>query len=605
MNKNDVWAMFDMDEDISKKTIVKKHLIETKSENDTSKQPVDMKNILKKLGKSSIQELMPVTKMVYTYPQQKFVYKRPTKSSLRPYTDSWVHDEQQINDQLTEENMRVSKILSQLLTIEYPPQRSPKWYELRESNITASEVGCILGDNQHEPLYKFYLKKLTKIPFEPSIACYHGTKLEQIATMVYEYRMNVQVEELGLVKHQKYDFLAASPDGIIGKHKLDNQHKTKYVGRMLEVKCPLFRKLNDSDPFYNIKYYYDQIQLQMECCDLEECDFWQNTIKEYNSREEFIEDTNIDEPFRSIETGMEKGCLIQLLPKDKIGDYVNYEKNVCEFSKFLYPPKIDMSPFECDIWIAQSLNNLETTLIEKIITKNDRIRNIITNSIEQHNSTFLDFMVEERDKFINEEIDKNNWKLLKKPHVYVTKVKESIQRDAIEKFKNIYYIDFAKKLMYPADNKNFIKFLIHVNIPDKYKDIVNDPELIRKIQDLNAYKDFNSLLEQESELNFIKQLVDLITKLELPAKYTYDKVYYWKVEKTLCTTVKRDRKWFSDHLPLLIHTWEQLKFLRKNNDKAQKLFMYIENLPTQEEHYGKVIKNNALIMNFIDSICVQ
>ena len=71
-------------------------------------------------------------------------------------------------------------------------------------------------------------------------------------------------------------------------------------------------------------YYWIQTQLQLECCDLEECDFWQAEIKEYSSRLEFIDDTDPCEPFRSKTTGFEKGCIIQLLPKSKMTDVRNY-----------------------------------------------------------------------------------------------------------------------------------------------------------------------------------------------------------------------------------------------------------------------------------------
>tara|TARA_A100001015_G_C14893055_1_gene673244 strand:- start:796 stop:1179 length:384 start_codon:yes stop_codon:yes gene_type:complete len=65
--------------------------------------------------------------------------------------------------------------------------------------------------------------------------------LEEPATMAYQYRMNVIVEEFGLMMHPKYSFLGASPDGIVNKYKLDGEHKTKYVGRMLYPKCPTCR----------------------------------------------------------------------------------------------------------------------------------------------------------------------------------------------------------------------------------------------------------------------------------------------------------------------------------------------------------------------------
>jgi hypothetical protein len=188
--------------------------------------------------------------------------------------------------------------------------------------------------------------------------------------------MNVKVEDFGLMMHPTIDFLGASPDGIICRTKLDGIHKTKYVGRMLEIKCPLSRKINMSGPIKDHicpLHYWIQVQLQLECCNLEECDFWQCNIREYPNRTAFIEDTDPNEPFRSLETGYEKGCLIQLIPKKRINETLNgnYWKVVHEESKFLYPPKIEMSPYDCDIWIAQTIEliNNDPTYYNYVIDK--------------------------------------------------------------------------------------------------------------------------------------------------------------------------------------------------------------------------------------------
>ena len=97
---------------------------------------------------------------------------------------------------------------------------------------------------------------------------------------------------------------------------------------MLEIKCPLSRKIEmegDIDDILPI-YYQVQVQLQLECCDLDECDFWQCKITEYVSRVEFINDTDPIEGFRSKRTGFEKGCLIQLIPKSKMKEIIETNK---------------------------------------------------------------------------------------------------------------------------------------------------------------------------------------------------------------------------------------------------------------------------------------
>ena len=41
-----------------------------------------------------------------------------------------------------------------------------------------------------------------------------------------------------------------------------------------------------------IDQYYDQIQGQLEVCNLDECDFLECEFEEYKNEEEFINDTN-------------------------------------------------------------------------------------------------------------------------------------------------------------------------------------------------------------------------------------------------------------------------------------------------------------------------
>ena len=181
--------------------------------------------------------------------------------------------------------------------------------------------------------------------------------------MVYEYRMNVKVKEFGMVPHPKINHLGASPDGIVSPYKLDGEHLTNYVGRMLEIKCPLSRKIKKTGEIKGVIcpiYYWVQVQLQLECCDLDECDFWQCEIIEYDDREDFVLDSNIEYPYLSKSKNMEKGALIQLLPFNKPDD-LSYLDLVYSYAQFIYPPKIEMSPYDVDVWIATTLSKLKDT----------------------------------------------------------------------------------------------------------------------------------------------------------------------------------------------------------------------------------------------------
>ena len=291
-----------------------------------------------------------------------------------PYGTQWLYDKQ-LNDIWTDlEKQRVEKFNKLRATI-LPEQRTPEWFTMREGCISASDGGTVVNVNPYELPYRVIFKKVAPnlLPFESSEPCYHGKKLEQIATSIYEYRMNVKVDDFGLMKHQSITFLGASPDGIISHYKLDGKTKTKFVGRMLEIKCPASRKINHEGPEmiydkHNYKngicppYYWVQVQLQLECCDLDECDFWQCNIKEYVSREEFIADTHPKEPHLSKTTGFEKGCLIELIPKSSVARSLLSKKDlnsvIWDVADWIHPPSMEMDPLDCDEWIAREIANL-------------------------------------------------------------------------------------------------------------------------------------------------------------------------------------------------------------------------------------------------------
>lgn len=281
-----------------------------------------------------------------------------------PYGTQWVHDVQ-VDDIYDDVLEKRAKQYDALRAIVLPEQRSPEWFQMRTGKITASDGGTVLGLNKYEPQYKFILKKTIGSTFKSNKFCYHGKKFEEPATMIYAYRMNVTVEEFGLMGHPTINFLGASPDGICNRFKYNGINQSKFVGRMLEIKCPLSRQIKMEGPIKDHIcpiYYWIQVQLQLECCDLEECDFWQCKISEYKNRNEFIEDTDPSEPFRSTFSGFEKGCLIQLLPKNKINDTINgkYWSVVHEDAIFIYPDQIEMTPYDCDMWISQTINSLRS-----------------------------------------------------------------------------------------------------------------------------------------------------------------------------------------------------------------------------------------------------
>jgi len=125
--------------------------------------------------------------------------------------------------------------------------------------LTASDVASAIGHNRYERPDDLLRKKVLKTAWAGNAATAHGTLLEPVARDLYDERMGKKSHEIGLVQHPKYTFLGGSADGVTED------------GILLEIKCPLTRKIEDKVP----KHYLPQIQLLLEILDFENCDFVQ------------------------------------------------------------------------------------------------------------------------------------------------------------------------------------------------------------------------------------------------------------------------------------------------------------------------------------------
>jgi putative phage-type endonuclease len=149
--------------------------------------------------------------------------------------------------------------VAELLGRTYADQRSQEWLALRETMLTASDVASAIGHNRYERPDDLLRKKVLKTAWAGNAATAHGTLLEPVARDLYDERYGKKSHEIGLVQHPIYSFLGGSADGITED------------GILLEIKCPLTRKIEDKVP----KHYIPQIQLLLEIIDFENCDFVQ------------------------------------------------------------------------------------------------------------------------------------------------------------------------------------------------------------------------------------------------------------------------------------------------------------------------------------------
>jgi putative phage-type endonuclease len=194
-----------------------------------------------------------------------------------------------------------------------PEQRTPEWYTFRYNLLTASsiwkalETGCTLNQLIYGKCEALNLNKYKSVSMNSPL--HWGQKYEPISTMLYELLYSTTVEDFGCIKHDKIDFIGASPDGI------NTDPNSPRYGRMLEIKNIVNRDITGIPK----KMYWIQMQVQMEVCGLDECDFFETRFIEYESREKFLEDTG--GKYYLTHANKNKGVMLCLLDKTRLPIY--------------------------------------------------------------------------------------------------------------------------------------------------------------------------------------------------------------------------------------------------------------------------------------------
>lgn len=267
------------------------------------------------------------------------------------------------------------KRIVELKQIPQHEQKSDAWLNQRKESLTATAVAIALDEDPYKYPIQLLLDKCDRgEPFVENENVHHGKKYEQIGNMFYSFRNNVAVAEYGLIQHTKNKFVACSPDGICEKNTNSSDKLTKLVGRLLEIKFPKTRKINTEGSLNGDicpHYYFIQVQTQLYVTEMDECDFLQCKMEEYDSWKDFIADSNPNIPGLSKKTNLEKGCLIQLLPKQMVG--IGDPKMCLYNAKYIYPPKLHMTNDETEKWIAHEILHFHTNelyskyLVDRVI----------------------------------------------------------------------------------------------------------------------------------------------------------------------------------------------------------------------------------------------
>jgi len=200
----------------------------------------------------------------------------------RSYKSSFIRVKQTSN-----KKRYIEKKIRHLKNIPQPAQRTPEWYKFRQETLTASNIWKIFGSEstQNQLIYekcKPLVSTISNTPTRVNITSpmHWGNKYEPLSVLYYEYTYKTRIDDFGCIPHQSIDYIAASPDGINCLPESDR------YGRMLEIKNIVNREITGIPKME----YWIQMQIQMETCDLNECDFLETRFKEYESYDDFIND---------------------------------------------------------------------------------------------------------------------------------------------------------------------------------------------------------------------------------------------------------------------------------------------------------------------------
>ena len=237
-----------------------------------------------------------------------------------------------------------------LRSMPQPEQRTREWYSFRHQLMTASNLWKLFGtDSQYNSLIYEKCGPLRDHSGESSgyvniLSPMHwGQKYEPLSVMLYENKNNTKIEDFGCIQHVNYSFIGASPDGINVDPKNDR------YGRMLEIKNIVNREINGIPS----KAYWIQMQLQMETCDLDECDFLETRFKEYENEEQFYQDeTHTKGIILHFVERLSIGCSMGD-STDNTGGYMLAQQQ-SGGPKYIYMPlNIDLTKESVEKWIEE------------------------------------------------------------------------------------------------------------------------------------------------------------------------------------------------------------------------------------------------------------
>jgi putative phage-type endonuclease len=182
-----------------------------------------------------------------------------------------------------EHTQREKQSWNWLLIAEQSEQRTEDWHKEKIDLLTASEIGALWAGPRTRA--RLVLSKVPNDnpPFTSRLAVLRsmghamdwGVRYEPIVKTLLQTQLGITITDLGRIRHRTIPNLAASPDGLITEGPDDLK------GRLVEIKCPPTRIIDETVPFE----YWAQMQIQMEVCDCPACEYVEVKFKELEAND--------------------------------------------------------------------------------------------------------------------------------------------------------------------------------------------------------------------------------------------------------------------------------------------------------------------------------
>jgi len=236
---------------------------------------------------------------------------------------------------------KMKKKIEFLESLYQPEQKTDEWYSHRHGLITASSVWKAFGSpsvqNQliYEKCMPFDPTKYSRVNTESPL--HWGQKYEVLSKQLYEEINGTKVQEFGCIRHpnSNYYFIGASPDGI------NVCPLSPLYGRLVEIKNVVSREITGIPK----EDYWIQMQIQMEVCNLPECDFEETKFTEYEDENAFNADsteTNDSSNWNYNLNGKRRGVIVYFAKDEK--------------PLYQYAPLNITTKTEFDEWFEETVN---------------------------------------------------------------------------------------------------------------------------------------------------------------------------------------------------------------------------------------------------------